>query len=242
MGKVKIKPRIIKKNDTKFIVIFLIVFILAATFIIYNIYDREIKTDNHEQEVSIKNKKIKDLYNKVKLSKEEDFKFAELNDETKLYLAYRQIPKKKFMSSECSLFSEVKLEKNNDLYMCDDKGNNSFKKEDLEEEYHKLFGDVFFKHKSIISKYEIFKFVKSKDIYIKGKYLGGSDDVVIATKRLVKAFKVDNKLYLLESVNYTNKSDGKMINNSKHYKSGTYKYTFKIKKNKYIYQKKELIK
>ena len=242
MKKVKIKPRIIQKSDKKTIVIFLIIFIAAASFIIYNIYDKEIKKDTPEQEISINNKKVKDLYNKVKLSKEEDFKFAELNDQTKLYLAYRQIPKSKFMTSECSLFSEVKLEKNNDLYMCIDKGKNSFKKEDLEEEYHKLFGGIFFKHNNIISKYEIFKFVKSKDIYIKGKYLGGSDDAVVATKRLAQAYKEDNKLYLLESVKYTNRGNGKMINNSKNYKSGTYKYTFKIKKNKYIYQKKELIK
>ena len=223
------------------VIIYIILFaiLLSLLFLIYTKHTNKEKKVVRS-ELSVKNKEVTDLYDKVKLNKDEDERFSKFNNKSKLYLAYRNISKDKYIKSTCSLFSEVKLKKSDALYKCISDEKNSFTKKQLEDEYYKLFGNKDVDHQTIIMNDKVLKYIKSSNIYIIGEYMGGKDNIIEVKKELSKAYRENNTLYILEKVIYLNKETGSKIT-SDTYTSGTYKYTFVKKKGTYIYTNKELV-
>ena len=63
-----------------------------------------------EKSLELDSTLVQDLYGKVRTTLREDLALFDLNDQLKLYLAFRNIPIGKFYESNCNLFSETAME------------------------------------------------------------------------------------------------------------------------------------
>lgn len=185
---------------------------------------------------------VLDLYSKVKTSLKEDLALFELNDQMKVYLAFRQIPESKFYESNCNLFSSTAMEP----YVCNEGSGNiplAFKEEDLKLELKKLFGE---RTNIPLSNVQIglntcvggYQYISERGEFVQGECANQTATSFKMDKKLVKAESKESTIMLYEEVKYYN-AEG--INLPDNLKSGVYIYTFKLDTNyNYAYISKVL--
>lgn len=240
-----------KEQKTKpTLVIFLLIIIAGLFFFISYLYS------NHQKEIAnlkwqctpvsttkeIKNLDldstiVQDLYSKVKTSIREDIANPELNDEMKLYLAYRQMPTKKIYESNCNLFNDAKMEP----YVCKETLEftpTAFKEEDLALEVKKLFGETTnLQHNNIqlgATCLGGYQYIAERGEYVQGECPQIEATIFRADKKLVKATSQESTIVLYENVKYIGSVPETLI-------SGTYKHTFRLDRNyNYVYISKEI--
>ncbi len=193
-----------------------------------------------EKELDLDSTLVQDLYSKVKTSLREDLALFELNDQLKLYLAFRQIPTHKFYDSNCNLFSNTAMEP----FTCDAGFTPlAFKEEDLKLEVKKLFGDdvelpltnINLGSGSCLGGYQ---YISDRGEFVQGYCGSRNSNSFKMEKELVGAETTEAYIVLKEKVRYIG-ADG--INIPENLKSGTYLYTFKLDMNyNYILVSKEI--
>lgn len=201
-----------------------------------------VSTKGEEKELDLNSNIVKDLYSRVKTSLREDLGQSELNDELKLYLAYRQINNTEFYDSHCKSFMTAGMEP----FTCDEANNfipKAFKADVLEVEYRKLFGyDQEVPHGNIqlgntcIGGYQ---YIASRGEYVQGRCASTGTTLYRADKELTSAYSKEAIIVLRERVKYYG-SEG--LNVPERLVSGTYEYTFKLDMNyNYAYVGKKLV-
>lgn len=185
---------------------------------------------------------VLDLYSKVKTTLKDDLALFELNDQMKVYLAFRQIPESKFYESNCNLFSSTAMEP----YVCNEGSGNvplAFKEDDLKLELKKLFGErtniplsnVQIGHNTCIGGYQ---YIAERGEFVQGECTNQTATSFKMDKKLIKAESKESTIMLYEEVKYYN-AEG--INLPENLKSGVYIYTFKLDTNyNYAYISKVL--
>lgn len=232
---------------------FLIILILIGVIVYFNYaHSMEVamlnekctpvSTSGKAKELDLDSTIVQDLYAKVKTSLREDLASTELNDQMKLYLAYRQLAYSEFYESNCNLFSSTAMEP----FVCQESAVISpmaFKEEDLQREVKKLFGDdVEIANANIqlgtgtcIGGYQ---YIAERGEYVQGVCTQNTATTFKMDKELVKAESKESVITLYEEVKYYN-AEG--LDLPERLKSGTYVYTFKLDmKYDYIYVSKEL--
>ena len=183
---------------------------------------------------------VQDLYGKVRTTLREDLALFDLNDQLKLYLAFKQIPTGKFYESNCNLFSETAMEP----FTCKaDFTPLAFKEEDLKLEVKKLFGNdvelpltnINLGKGSCLGGYQ---YIPDRGEFVQG-YCGSRNSTSYKMeKELVGAYSKEAYITLKEKVRYIG-AEGNTI--PEHLRSGTYIYTFKLDMNyNYIFVSKEI--
>ena len=201
-----------------------------------------VSTTGDVKELDLESTIVKDLYSKVYTNLKEDLASVEMNDQMKVYLAFRQVPESKFYDSNCNLFSATSMEP----FACVESSVISplaFKEEDLKLELKKLFGDraeiplmnVHLGEKSCIGGYQ---YIPERGEFVEGKCTTNAATMYKFEKKLVKAESKEAFIMLYEEVKYYN-AEG--VDLPEKLKSGTYIYTFKLDMNyNYIYESKVL--
>lgn len=248
------QEKIKSKKEKPIVTILLLVVIAGLLFFISYLYSNHqneiaklkyectpISTSGIEKELNLDSTIVQDLYSKVKTNIREDLANSELNDEMKLYLAYRQMPTEKIYESNCNLYNNAKMEP----YTCKETLEFTplaFKEENLTLEVKKLFGEsTNLQHDDIqlgISCIGGYQYIAERGEYVQGKCPQIENVVFRADKKLIKATSQESTITLYESVKYSATS-GKEL--PEKLVSGTYKYTFRLDMNyNYIYVNKEL--
>lgn len=202
-----------------------------------------VSTTNGSKELDLNSFIVKDLYSKVKTNVREDLEEIDLNDELKVYLAYRQIGQGDIYESHCNMFSTDSMP----AFTCnanDYWSPRAFKVETLEREYKKLFGE-----NTVFPKVNIqlgnsclggFQYIESRGEYVQGQCKTAGVIGYSADKELINATSKEATIILKEKVTYYNSLETKLPEGLV---SGTYEYTFKLDRNyNYIYVGKKLIK
>lgn len=242
-----------KKNTlTKILLFIVIVLIGVIGFMTYshkmtvlrlNEECTPVSTEKEAKNLELDSTIVKDLYSKVKTSLKEDLAEFEMNDQMKIYLAFRQIPESKFYESNCNLFSSTAMEP----YKCVENTTVSplaFKEEDLKLEIKKLFGEkteitlqnVQLGNKVCLGGYQ---YIAERGEFVQGNECTLQNATTFKMdKKLVKAESKKSIITLYEDVKYYN-AEG--VDLPEKLKSGTYVYTFKLDTNyNYVYQSKVL--
>ena len=240
-----------KKKKFSLLPILLIIIILLIIYIFYinNNYNQTIAnikynctpiSSTKEKKLDLNSTIVKDLYSKVHTSIREDIANPNMDDNLKLYLAYRQILERDKYDSNCNLFNSTSMEP----YTCTVTNNftpKAFKEETLNKEIVKLFGenaniplDNIQLSNSCIVGYQYFK---ERGEFVEG-YCNQQNAILFkADKSLKSATSNGNTIILLENVKY--KASEKQ-NIPETLKSGTYKYVFRLDMNyNYILVSKE---
>ena len=249
----------VKKNEKKkqvkitgflLFIIFLLVAVGGLMFYTYSLKIKEfeeisspVSTTKGSKELDLDSLIVKDLYSKVSTDIFEDLGQIELNDELKLYLAYRQIGQGEVYSSNCNLFNSANMP----AFTCsvnDFWAPKAFKVETLEKEYKKLFGE-----NSIFPKRNIqlgnsclggYQYIESRGEYVEGKCKTTGVSMYSADKKLIGATSRESTIVLKESVKYYGNVENKLPDG---FISGTYEYTFKLDRNyNYVFVSKQLVK
>lgn len=241
-----------KKKFNPLILILFIIIIGLGGYIYYSnlVHQKEIirvrdecspvSTTEGTKNLDINSTVIQDLYNKVKTNIREDLANFELNDEMKLYLAYRQIPIDKFYNTDCDNFNDGKMIS----FTCDERIDfvpTAFKQDTLMLEVKKLFGDsIIINHDDIQLANTClggFQYIAEKGEYVEGECTSFSTTAFKVEKELVSATSTESTIVLYEKVKYSG-AEGQDY--PEKLKNGTYKYTFKLDTNyNYIYVNKE---
>lgn len=201
-----------------------------------------VSTSGEEKELDLNSNIVKDLYSRVATTLREDLGEVELNDDLKLYLAYRQINKGDFYESHCKLFQKAGIEP----FTCDETSGFTplaFKAETLEVEYRKMFGyDAVVPHGNIqlgttcIGGYE---YIESRGEYVQGQCSSTGATLYRVDKELTSAYSKKSIIVLRERVKYYG-SEGLTVPDR--LVSGTYEYTFKLDMNyNYTFVSKKLV-
>lgn len=201
-----------------------------------------VSTSGEEKELELNSNIVKDLYARVSTTLREDLGGTELNDELKLYLAYRQIGTTNFYDSHCKSFINAGIEP----FTCVESAEftpKAFKAEILEVEYRKLFGyDVSVPHGNIqlgttcVGGYE---YIESRGEYVQGQCSSAGATLYRVDKELISAYSKEAIIVLRERVKYYG-SEGLSLPGS--LVSGTYEYTFKLDMNyNYVLVSKTLV-
>ncbi len=241
-----------KKKPTLIILLLLIIASLCFyNYYSYTLHERElahlkdectpVSTSGETKELDINSTIVQDLYSKVKTNIREDLANFDLNDEMKLYLAYREIPTSKIYDSNCNYFNDAKMPS----YTCKDTSEftpKAFKQEDLTLEVKKLFGEsTEIAHNDIqlgITCLGGYQYIADRGEYVSGECSQLSATTFKADKELIKATSTESQITIYEKVRYYG-SEGKTV--PEKLISGTYRYTFKLDMNyNYIYISKEL--
>ena len=243
-----------KNNKPPFITILLLLVIAGLCFYIYynySLHEEEIARLKYEctpvstlgetKELDLNSTIVQDLYSKVKTNIREDLANFELNNEMKLYLAYRQIPTTKIYDSNCNYFSDTKMPP----YTCKETPEftpKAFKQEELMLESKKLFGES-----TQIAYDDIqlgltclggYQYIADRGEFVSGNCIQQTTTTFKADKELIRATSTESTINLYEKVKYYG-TEGK--NPPEKLISGTYKYTFRLDVNyNYIYISKEL--
>ena len=184
-----------------------------------------------EKELNINSTLVQDLYNKVSTTIREDYANPYLNEEMKLYLAYRQITEKEKYDSNCNLFDTTSMEP----YTCSETATfkpKAFKEEDLVREYKKLFGEnTYFKLNNIQLGNTCI--VGYQYIGERGEFVEGYCNKKTATsykvdKEITRATTTGNTIVITEDVKY---KANEQMDLPDYLKSGTYRYTFRLDMN-----------
>lgn len=246
------EPKKKKKNGlARFF--FLIIFIMGGVIgYMWYTHQLEIARLNYEctpvsttgdvKKLELDSTMVLDLYSKVKTTLKEDLALFELNDQMKVYLAFRQIPESKFYESNCNLFSSTAMEP----YVCNEGSGNvplAFKEDDLKLELKKLFGErtniplsnVQIGYNTCIGGYQ---YIAERGEFVQGECTNQTATSFKMDKKLIKAESKESTIMLYEEVKYYN-AEG--INLPENLKSGVYIYTFKLDTNyNYAYISKVL--
>ena len=200
-------------------------------------------TTKQETKLDLNTNIVKTLYGKVKTNALEDYLMPELTEDTKRYLAYRQLNTLEIIEeSNCNKFD------NNAMpgYYCDDTAEEftpkAFYKDDMEKEYKNLFGkNTTLTHKNIQPGNACFvgyQYIEARDQYVEGECDQLFTTKLTTTKELVKATTKDSIIKLYEKVTYYSDIG---VEPPKTLKNGTYIYTFQLDPDyNYIYISKEL--
>lgn len=183
---------------------------------------------------------VQDLYGMVRTSLREDLALFDMNDQLKLYLAFRQMPTGKFYESNCNLFSDTAMEP----FTCS--GNFTplaFKEDDLKLEIKKMFGDdvelpltnINLGNGSCLGGYQ---YIPDRGEFVQGYCASRNATSYKMEKELVAAYSKEAYITLKEKVRYIG-AEGNTV--PEYLKSGTYIYTFKLDMNyNYIFVSKEI--
>lgn len=200
-----------------------------------------VSTNGETKKLDLDSTIVKDLYGKVATTIREDIANNTLDDDMKLYLAFRQIANSDLYESTCNKFSTTSMEP----FTCEVKATfvpKAFKSSVLQTEVKKLFGDdtnIPNKNvqlgKSCIGGYQ---YIPERDEYVQGQCGSQGATLYKVDKELIDATSTESTIVLTEKVKYygTEALDlpAKLV-------SGTYKYTFRLDMNyNYIYVSKEL--
>lgn len=198
-----------------------------------------VSTDKGEKELALDSTIVQDLYSKVATNIREDLASSNLDDQMKLYLAYRQVPNRKIYESNCNLFSKTAMEP----YICTETAAfspDAFKEETLQVEVKKLFGETtnilnanIQLGKTCIGGYQ---YIAERGEYVKGYCLEEQTTQYRVTKKLVGATSNKSTITLKEEVKYYGAEQLKIPENLR---SGIYVYKFKLDTNyNYVYVSK----
>ena len=251
-GKYGSGPEIIKKPNVLARLFFITSIILIA-YIVYtnSVHKNQIAqiTQNYspvstkeKTELDLERNIVKTLYSKVKTNVLEDYLMPTLTEDTKRYLAFRQLNNIEMIDdSNCNKFDNYAMPG----YTCGtskDFSPKAFHKDDLEKEYKNLFGkNASFYHKSIQPGevcYIGYQYIEARDQYVEGECDQLFTTKYTAKKELEKATTEDSTIKIYEKVRYYSE---KGINLPDTLKNGTYIYTFKLDPDyNYIYVSKEL--
>lgn len=201
-----------------------------------------VSTESGSKELDLNSTIVKDLYAKVRTNLREDLGQTELNDELKLYLAFRQISNSEFYDSHCKLFTTAGMEP----FVCEDSFSytpKAFKADVLELEYKKLFGDDLVVPRGNIRLGNTcvggYQYIESRGEYVQGQCSSTGATLYRVDKELVGAVSTESIIVLRERVKYYG-SEG--LNLPARLVSGTYEYTFKLDMNyNYVYKSKTLV-
>ena len=243
----KEKPKKEKKKNKLARFFFFIIIILVA-FIAYIIYTNKLQiaklnyectpvsTTEGEKELDLNSTIVQDLYNKVSTNIKEDLMSTNLDDNMKLYLAYRQIPNKKIKETDCNLFSKTAMEP----FICVENSTftpTAFKEEALQIELKKLFGE-----KTKIENANIqlgtsciggYQYIAERGEYVSGYCQNNTTTQYTVTKKLIRATSKESTITLKEDVKYYGAEKLKL---PEKLRSGTYVYTFRLDTNyNYVY-------
>ncbi len=197
-----------------------------------------VSTSGESKELDLDSTIVQDLYNKVKTTIREDLGESELNDQLKVYLAYRQIANSDIYESQCNLFDKNKMEP----FTCEDSSTMAFKEETLQLELKKLFGDdTNIKGKNVqlgTSCIGGFEYIAERGEYVQGRCLSTGATLYRVEKELIGATSTESTIVLKEKVKYYG-SEGLTL--PERLVSGTYLYTFRLDMNyNYVLVSKEL--
>lgn len=244
------QPR--RKNKLAGFLFFIIILLVGACGYLWYYHQQQmvmmeekctpVSTKGEERELDLNSNIVKDLYSRVKTTLREDLGQSELNDELKLYLAFRQVGNSEFYDSHCRSFEVTGMEP----FTCDDSTNftpKAFKISAIEVEYRKMFGfDVDVPHGNIqlgntcIGGYQ---YIASRGEYVQGRCAKTPTTLYRADKELTSAYSKESIIVLRERVKYYG-SEG--LNVPDRLVSGTYEYTFKLDMNyNYVYISKQLV-
>lgn len=242
-----------KKKGNLFPLFLIIIFLLIALCgFLWFYHQQEMKkmilkctpvsTTSGSKELDLDSAIVVDLYSKVETNLREDLGEVQLNDQLKLYLAYRQIARSKFYESHCNMFKSTGMEP----FTCDTHSSFiplAFKEETLQLEVKKLFGnDVSIPNQNIqLGNTCIggFQYIPERGEYVQGECLSTGATLYRAEKELIGATSNESTIVLTERVKYYG-SEGLEV--PERLVSGTYKYTFKLDMNyNYVYVSKELV-
>lgn len=195
-----------------------------------------------ETKLDLNSSLVQNLYNKVKTNIREDLASVKLDDNMKLYLAYRQIPESMIYESNCNLFSKTSMEP----YTCPDIVGftpMAFKEETMQLELKKLFGDnVNIPNANVqLGKNCIggYQYIAERGEYVKGYCQEQTATIYRVEKKLTEAKSYGNYITLTEDVKYIGNQSAEVPADLV---SGTYMYTFKLDTNyNYIYINKEYV-
>lgn len=219
------------------IIIFLVIGLIASTKYM-NQKLQQVKYDctpigptQKEKELDVQSTLVKSLYNKVVTNIYEDIAEPFLNDQMKLYLAYRQILEKEKYDSHCNQFSPTAMEP----YTCTiskDFVPKAFKEETLIQKIKELYGEnITLPLKNIqLGRTCIvgYQYIESRGEFVEGTCREQPTTSFSVTKSLKKAISTRNTIQLIEEVKYYTKG-GKDL--PVELKSGTYRYTFRLDMN-----------
>ena len=200
-----------------------------------------VSTSGETKELDLDSTIVKDLYGKVATTIREDLGSVELNDQLKLYLAYRQIATSDLYESNCNKFSATSMEP----FKCEETASfvpKAFKADVLQVELKKLFGED-----TNISNQNVqlgntciggFQYIPERNEYVQGQCESTGATLYRVEKELIGATSTESTIVLTERVKYYG-SDA--LDLPEKLVSGTYKYTFRLDMNyNYIYISKEL--
>lgn len=245
-----------EKSSNKILIILL--FILVLGLVGYITYDKVLKKNvdtpveekkeegqKTEENSVVDQELVQDLYSLVKTEIDEEKDYV-LNDQMKLYLAYRQIPISEVYNTHCSGFEAsfpFVCETTSSLASFQPRG---FKSASLQKQLKKLFGkntsiaNQPIKGEGAFGLSTYYDYVAARDEYVQGENRGGGMDPTVVTKTLVNSYKKDQSIYLEETVKYTTQDGSQVSDNySKH--DGTYQYQFNLEDGHYIYVSKTKI-
>ena len=201
-----------------------------------------ISTKGEEKELELSSNIVKDLYSLVKTDLKEDIGQSELNDELKLYLAFRQVSHNEFCDSHCKSFTNAGIEP----FTCEESSTfvpKAVKASVVEVEYRKLFGfDASVPHGNVqlgntcVGGYQ---YIESRGEYVQGNCGNEGATFFQVDKELTSAYSKGSTIALRERVKYYG-SEGLEVPDR--LVSGTYEYLFKLDMNyNYVYVSKTLL-
>ena len=200
-----------------------------------------VSTSGEAKELDLNSTIVKDLYGKVSTTIREDLAETELNDQMKLYLAFRQIANSDLYESNCNKFSSISMEP----FKCEVTATftpKAFKEDIIQVELKKLFGDdTNIAHQNVqlgntcIGGYQ---YISERGEYVQGQCGSTNATLYRVEKELIGATSTESTIVLTEKVKYYGAESLKLPDRLV---SGTYKYTFRLDMNyNYIYISKEL--
>lgn len=232
---------------------FLIIILLVGGFVYFwNYHQQQITLMNYKctpvsttgdvKELDLDSTIVKDLYSKVSTTIKEDVASAELNDQMKIYLAYRQIATSSLYESNCNKYNSQGMEP----FKCEVTASfvpKAFKENVLQVELKKLFGeDTNIANQNVqlgTSCVGGFQYIAERGEYVQGSCASQGAILYSADKKLVKATSTESVIELYEDVKYYGNEGYEL---SSKLVSGTYKYTFKLDMNyNYVYLNKMLV-
>lgn len=201
-----------------------------------------VSTSGETKELDLDSTIVRDLYGKVSTNIREDVGGVELNDQLKMYLAYRQIAVSDIYDSNCNKFSATAMEP----FICEKTATfipKAFKEETLQVELKKLFGeDTNIANQNIqlgTSCIGGYQYIPERGEYVQGQCGSTGATLYRVEKELIGATSTESTIVLTEKVKYYGTE---ALDLPSRLVSGTYKYTFRLDMNyNYIYVSKELV-
>lgn len=188
--------------------------------------------NKEEKELDIHSTLIQSLYNKVVTNIYEDLAQPTLNDQMKLYLAYRQILEKdKYNANTCNKFSPTSMEP----YTCTITKSflpKAFKEEIINQKLKELYGEniniplqnIQLGRTCVVG----YQYIASRGEFVEGYCDQKATTSFSVEKELTKAISIRNNIILSEKVKYYSQG-GKDIPDK--LKSGIYHYIFRLDMN-----------